>query len=300
MFSDKQITYFISLGSTGSFSRTAENYNVSRQVISKSIASMEDQLGLRLFDRNGQRAVLTNAGELVNEFLSDELARFDILKEKIGNIKSRNVEGLVIGFHDYLSVGTDMSGFLHSANQKFGVNIELKRYSPATLLKRLASKRLDMIVVSERYAADTEQYATLRLGERPIFLLVSKRHPKAVPDATLADFKHEPLIADIFEGENKSEFHDRILKESASFGLAPASIIEEPNWDSAYMNVIIGRGVMISAASSRFFNKDAIQAYDTGSNNALLCIWRKGANQDKAAEYAGFLKNVVGGGAVDF
>ena len=300
MFSDTKTKYFISLGATGSFSRTAEQYGVSRQVISKSIAAIEEQLGARLFDRSGQRAVLTKAGALVHEFLADELARFDILKEQLANIKSKDAANLTIGFHDFLSVDTDMSGILKYANKKYGVTVELKRYAPAALFKRLAGKRLDMIVVAERHATDIGRYEALKLGERPTYLIVASHHPKATPDATLADFRNEPLFADILEGESKQEFNARIQKECESYGLAPARIVEEPNWDSAYMNVRMGRGVMISAASSRFFNTEGTRSYDTGARDSILCLWRKGARQKEAVEYAGFLKKIAGGMSVDF
>ena len=300
MFSDTKTKYFISLGSTGSFSRTAEQYGVSRQVISKSIAAIEEQLGARLFDRNGQRATLTKAGALVHEFLTDELARFDILKEQIADIKSKDAGSLIIGFHDFLSVDADMSGFLKYANQKYGVTVELKRYSPAALFKRLAGRRLDMIVVAKRHAAGADRFETLELGERPTILIVSARHPKAKPGAALSDFQNEPLFADILEGESKQEFSSRIREESAICGLTPAEIVEEPNWDSAYMNVRMGRGVMLSAASSRFFNTEGIRVYDTGARDTILCLWRKGSHQKEAVEYAGFLKKIAGGMSVDF
>jgi len=300
MFSEKQTQYFIYLCSSGSFSRTAEKYKVSRQVISKSIASMEEQLGLRLFDRRGRQALLTRAGVMLHEFLIDEKVRFDILKEQFDNLMSRDAGSLIIGFHDFMPVGTDMQGFLQSANQKYGVTIELKRYPPATLYKRLVSKRLDMIVVSERYLINIEQFSVLRLGERSTFLIVSARHPKASPDATWADFKNEPLIAEILDGETKAEFVTRIQKEISAYGFMPVEIIDEPNWDSAYMNVRMGRGVMISGESSRFFNTNTTHVYDTGSKEAILCIWRKGEHEKNIAELARFLKKVTGGDAVDF
>jgi len=295
MFSNKQTRYFISLCDSGSFSRTAENFNVSRQAISKSIASMEEALEQRLFDRNGQRVEPTKSGALLNEFLTDELARFDILKEKLGNIHSKDAGSMTIGFHDFMSAGSEMPEYLQSANRKYGVSIELKRYSPATLFKRLESKRLDMIVVSERYAVNTDQFAKLRLTERSTFLIVSVRHPKARPDATIKDFINEPLIADILEGESKAEFNDRMQKESASYGLTPSCIIDEPNWDSAYMNVRMGRGVMISVASSRFFNTEGTLTYDTGVKDEILCLWRKDSHQEEAAEFAKYLKRIMGG-----
>jgi len=300
MFSDNQIKYFISLGSTGSFTRTAEKYNVSRQAISKAIAAIEEQLGLRVFDRSGQRVVLTKAGVLLHEFLVDELGRVDILKEKLNSIKNMDAESLTIGFHDFLPVGIDMSSFLKTSNQKYKVAIELKRYSPAALFRRLAGRRLDMIVVVERYAAPADQYEKLKIGERSTFLIVSARHPKATPGATIADFRREPLIADVLEGESKSEFKARIQKECAICGLAPSAVIEEPNWDSAYINVRMGRGVMISAASNRLLSTSGINVYDIGAKDAILCFWRKGAKEEEAAEYARFLKEVVGGISVDF
>ena len=300
MFNDNQTKYFLSIGSTGSFTRTAECYNVSRQAVSKAIAVLEEQVGQSLFDRGGQRAALTKAGVMLYEFLTDELGRIEVLKEELNNIKIMDNESLTIGFHDFLPVGTDMSGFLKTSNRKYKVAIELKRYSPATLFKRLAGKRLDMIVVAERYAAHDKQYEKLKIGERSTSLIVSAQHPKATPDATIADFKNEPLIADVLEGESKTEFKARIQKECAICGLAPSAVIEEPNWDSAYINVRMGRGVMISAATNRLLNKDEIKVYDIGAKDAVFCFWRKDTGREKAAEYARFLKEVVGRISVDY
>jgi DNA-binding transcriptional LysR family regulator len=48
--------------------RAAERLHVAQPALSRQIANLEDELGLKLFDRVGRRLVLTNEGEqLLND-----------------------------------------------------------------------------------------------------------------------------------------------------------------------------------------------------------------------------------------
>ena len=53
---------FIAIAETGSFSGAAERLFLTQPAISKRIASIEQQLKLRLFDRLGREVSLTEAG----------------------------------------------------------------------------------------------------------------------------------------------------------------------------------------------------------------------------------------------
>lgn len=52
----------ISVAETGSFSRAAERLHLSQPAISKRIATLEEQVGIALFDRVGRHITLTQAG----------------------------------------------------------------------------------------------------------------------------------------------------------------------------------------------------------------------------------------------
>src|SRR3712207_5112156 len=57
------INVFLSVAETGSFTQTAERLNISKPMISRYVALMEDWLNARLFQRTTRKVVLTEAGE---------------------------------------------------------------------------------------------------------------------------------------------------------------------------------------------------------------------------------------------
>lgn len=53
---------FISVAETGNFARAADSLGLTPSGVSRSIARLEDRLGVRLFERNARSTVLTEAG----------------------------------------------------------------------------------------------------------------------------------------------------------------------------------------------------------------------------------------------
>ena len=59
----QQLLTFLAIAETGSFSAAAARLHVSQPAISKRLSQLEQRLGFTLFDRLGQRVVLTYRGE---------------------------------------------------------------------------------------------------------------------------------------------------------------------------------------------------------------------------------------------
>jgi DNA-binding transcriptional LysR family regulator len=60
-----QLSAFITVAETGSFSLAAEQLHLTQPAISKRIATLEQQVGNKLFDRIGRRVMLTEAGQIL-------------------------------------------------------------------------------------------------------------------------------------------------------------------------------------------------------------------------------------------
>lgn len=73
-FTLRQLEVFASLSATGSFRRTADDLGISQASVSNQIRTLEDQLGVELFDRKpGRRPVLRPEGLAFR----DDLREFD-------------------------------------------------------------------------------------------------------------------------------------------------------------------------------------------------------------------------------
>lgn len=56
---------FLAVADHGSFSQAGEHLHLTQPAVSKRIATLEEQIGARLFDRIGRRVTLTEAGRLL-------------------------------------------------------------------------------------------------------------------------------------------------------------------------------------------------------------------------------------------
>ena len=62
-----QLRHLISLAQSGSFTRSAEALFLTQPALSRSIRALEEELGQKLFQRLGRKAVLTESGDTLLE-----------------------------------------------------------------------------------------------------------------------------------------------------------------------------------------------------------------------------------------
>jgi DNA-binding transcriptional LysR family regulator len=85
---------FLEVARRNSFAGAAQHFGVSRATATKQVARLEEVFNARLLNRNTQQVGLTRAGLLVIENAPALLARYEELKEIVGNL-SADVEGVI-------------------------------------------------------------------------------------------------------------------------------------------------------------------------------------------------------------
>jgi DNA-binding transcriptional LysR family regulator len=73
----RQIRSFLSIAETLHFGRTAEMIHLSQPALSLQIRALEDEIGVRLFERNRRKTALTAAGIAFREEATGALLRLD-------------------------------------------------------------------------------------------------------------------------------------------------------------------------------------------------------------------------------
>jgi DNA-binding transcriptional LysR family regulator len=95
-----QLRTFIAAADHGSFSAAARKLGRAQSVVSQTLANLEAQLGVRLFDRSGRMPVLTEQGKALLPDARAVAATMDLLKAR--------AKGLAGGLEPELSVVVDV------------------------------------------------------------------------------------------------------------------------------------------------------------------------------------------------
>ena len=83
----EQLRIFLAVAETGSFTKGAGKLYISHSTTSRAVSALEDELGVRLFDRGNRIFSLTESGKLLYEEAGKLLLEEQRIKEKIRKFK---------------------------------------------------------------------------------------------------------------------------------------------------------------------------------------------------------------------
>jgi DNA-binding transcriptional LysR family regulator len=176
--SPRNLVHLIALAEEGRISRAATRVHLSPSAFSRSIQSVEDDLGLQLFHRNMNGATLTAAGEAVlghARALDFENKRFEL-----------NLDLLRRGDFDRVCIGAGpipasilIPGLIRSMHEQTPhllIQVELGNMS--VLIDRLDENDIDVCLGDIRnVAANEERYASKKLAVFKCVVCCRTGHP---------------------------------------------------------------------------------------------------------------------------
>lgn len=146
----RQLEHFVAVATDMSFSRAASRAHVVQSALSTSIAKLERELGVQLFDRSRQQITLTAAGERFRTHAYEVLRTTRSAAESISDFRgtlSGTVEfGSLISFGP-LDVAAALGRF-HRAHPHVRLHLQLSQSGASTYLTNLVEGSLDLALVS--------------------------------------------------------------------------------------------------------------------------------------------------------
>ena len=185
-----QLRTFLAVADEGSFSAAGRRLRRAQSVVSQSLANLEGQLGVKLFDRSGHLPVLTDQGRALLADARSVAGDVDLLKAR--------AKSLAGGLEPELSAAVDVmfpdAAFTHAVSA-------FQKEFPATLLRfDIESSAVIEPVLDGRCAIGVVgSWAQLppQLSHEPLLtvrvpMVVSPRHPLAsrrgrIPISVLAE-----------------------------------------------------------------------------------------------------------------
>jgi LysR family cyn operon transcriptional activator len=173
----RHLRYFVALGERLSFTRAAEQVHVTQSTLSHQIRQLEDELGLRLFDRVGKRVLMTEAGELLFPSITKALRDIDTAVRALRGDSEKIVGTLRIGAVHSININLMPNCVATFLARNPSVRLVVEELAAPAVEKRLRSREVDLGIAYE--PADTADLSFEPLYEEELALAVTAAHPLA-------------------------------------------------------------------------------------------------------------------------
>ncbi|WP_330342165.1 LysR family transcriptional regulator [Streptomyces sp. NBC_00557] len=187
----RKLRYFVAVAEELHFGRAAERLHIAQPVLSRQIRSLEDDLGVEVFDRDRRGTLLTPAGRQLLEDAVPLLASAQALIRRV-KAAAQDTPTLTIGFMPGITVTPATSAF---TARHPGVNVRLLRTSWEDQVEVLLDGRADIGVV--RLPIDQRGLQVRPLFQEPRVVMLPAGHRLADRAAvTVRDLASEHLLQD--------------------------------------------------------------------------------------------------------
>jgi len=242
----RHLRYFAAVAENLSFRRAARRLYVSEAALSQQIADLEDELGLKLFNRNSRRVELTEVGRV---FLGGARRTLVSAEEAVAQAKA-----VTTGERGRLTIGTIgpvTYAFLPDALAQFRELFPLVEVSVLHMDNRTQTEALleGSIMLGIGYPAlnmDESGMVTATLLLRSPLCVVCSKHrwlrKRSTP--TLADFRDDNFLAFNESGGDYMHLVRNICLRDAQF--EPTLLPVGNTLESLMSMVAAGRGVFVT------------------------------------------------------
>jgi DNA-binding transcriptional LysR family regulator len=194
MIDIRQMRYFVALAETLHFGRAAERLHISQPPLSRQIAALERELGVRLFERQSRRAALTHAGRRFLEDTRAVLMSFDQACDNARLAERGELGELSVGFMMHAAY-TSLPGLARRYMADHPeVHVELREVVPGALADAVLTGRFDAAIMFN--PGPIRGLDTHIIHRERLCLALHPDHPLAGHEVVRArQLKGEPLIA---------------------------------------------------------------------------------------------------------
>jgi LysR family transcriptional regulator, low CO2-responsive transcriptional regulator len=189
----KQLEVFVKVAETGSFSKGADATFITQSTVSQHISALESEFGMKLLDRTGKGALLTEGGKLLldraRRLLENAreipvaLARFKGIEEATLNIAGSSIPG------EYM-----IPAALPIMLQKYpGVTMVLLQGDSQDVLAKVMAEEVELGIVGGRFSEDSLDFTPFARDE--LVLIASAAHRWAsLPGISSEELLQEPFV----------------------------------------------------------------------------------------------------------
>lgn len=235
-----QLQYFETLARILHYTRAAEELHIAQPSLSYSINELEKELGVKLFDKENRKIVLTEYGERFLPYIQKSLLLMDeganMLKQMSGSAP------LIIRLGYFHSISSSlipsMVDEVYRMPENQQIRFQFTENTSYDIFNLLKNGKLDLA-----FSAHRDEWAdSITIMKQPLYLAVPLEHPLAGRQhVTFEDFAREPQVM----LDKASSLRAQIDQAFTQRGVIPKVVFEVRECNAALQYVSLKFGVAI-------------------------------------------------------
>ncbi len=189
----RNLVTFLRVAELQNFTKAANELGYAQSTVTFHIQSLEEELGVTLFDRIGKKVSLTSAGEYLVNYANEMMKILTDIRQLNENVDVMSGK-LRVGVVESV-LATYMPDAVLRYNERFpNVEIEIMSHTTSTLLEMLRSNDLDIAVVMGKRIVDPDfRRPLIKLAD--ISFVTGRNNPIASKNnLTFKDIAEEKLV----------------------------------------------------------------------------------------------------------
>ena len=277
-----QLRYFVSVAELKSFTKAAVNHYISQTAITQQIHALEENIGVRLLDRNSRPVSLTPAGKVFLKEAREILGRMDAAllhtREASTGLEGELRLGYTKGYEH-----SDLPKHLRRFHHEYpNVLISCYRHDTDKLAAGLLSGDYDIIFTWDSTNIHQEETLSLRLFERvPLRVALYANHPLArKKQLSRKDLKQENILFMSPSGTGDSFGDAHYIRLYQQAGYQPNILLRSSDMESILMMVAAEEGISIVPEYTHAWNIGTenvvfVPLFGEEEHEEILIAWRK-------------------------
>ncbi len=269
----RHFKYFLAVAKELHFRKAAEQLYISQPGLSRQIKQMENDLGIKLFERHNRKVELTKAGLYLQKELITNFKRLDDILNQTKLINDGIDGNLKLAY-----VGSAMQKLIPELLLKFretnqNVLINLTENDNERQIQALLNQEIDIgFVRLERVPKGLEIHSTL---EETFSLVLPKNHKiNSSNFENLYQFKDEHFI--LFDALYSLSYYEKVMQIFDDSGFFPTVSHSTVNASSIYRLVENNFGISIVPTSLQYgynFEIKFIELANIPQRTTLKIVW---------------------------
>lgn len=271
-----QIEYFNSVARHLNFTAAAKSLFVTQPSLSKQIALLEKELGVRLFYRNKRTVQLTPAGlVLYNEFEKINV-QIDRAIEKVKHADQGSSGNLSIGCLETINIDMFFPDFIKQFSDLYPeIQISIERGGFKYLREKLQDDIFDIIFTLSIDIQNPHDLFVKKIHKRKGCIVMSKKNKLSErKDLPVEELSGEPCF--IFSNAESPGVSMNAQKTAKFHGFKNIKMVH--NMETLLSNLELGFGFSLLDRSISEHRKNDFKFFDLPGKEAIfyvVCAWKK-------------------------